>query len=233
MGECDMHLIHAPNFTPMMALDIDIRTKVRYDYSYIESAVAKIGDDIFEVTSFGSYFLNGVAGASLPATIADFPITHTQPSDKIHIFEIQVTNKEKIIFRTFKDWVSVKLDHTDAERFHGSQGMMGEYETGKLLARDGKTVLQDPIDLANEWQVRQDEPMLFLSRSGPQHPQACRLPDTDETIKKNLRRRLGESTVSLEAAEKACSGWSPETREGCVHDVMASGDLDLADSVAF
>jgi hypothetical protein len=230
MGECDMHYIHAPNFTPTMALDIDIRTKIRYDYSYIESAVAKIGDETFEVTSFGGYFLNGVANADLPATLSGFPIVHSQPSEKIHLFEIHVTAEEKIVFKTFKDWVSVKIEHGAAKRFHGSSGMLGEYETGRMLGRDGNTVLKDPVDIANEWQVRKDEPLLFMSRSGPQHPQVCRLPDA---AMKNARRRLGEGSISLEAAQVACAGWSVETRDACVHDVMAMGDLDLALAGAF
>ena len=46
MGACDMHLVEAPFFAPGMELTIDVRTKIRYDYSYIESAAIKIGDDV-------------------------------------------------------------------------------------------------------------------------------------------------------------------------------------------
>ena len=43
-------------------LDLHIRTTIRYDYSYIESAAIQIGNDVLEVSSFGSYALNGVKG---------------------------------------------------------------------------------------------------------------------------------------------------------------------------
>ena len=50
MGACDLKMLHAPNFDGQgKALDINIRTKIRYDYSYVEAAVLKLGDDVFEV----------------------------------------------------------------------------------------------------------------------------------------------------------------------------------------
>ncbi|CAB9512707.1 Glycoside hydrolase Family 5 [Seminavis robusta] len=49
MGACDLVLLHAPNFKDNnTALDIHIRTKTRYDYSYIETAAVQIGEDILE-----------------------------------------------------------------------------------------------------------------------------------------------------------------------------------------
>ena len=50
LGECDLVLVHIDDFQNGLPLDIHIRTKIRYeDYSYIESAAIKIGDDILEV----------------------------------------------------------------------------------------------------------------------------------------------------------------------------------------
>lgn len=223
-------MIHAPQFNGKDSpLDINIRTKIRYEYSYIESAVLHLEGETFEVGSFGDYFLNGVSGARLPAFIAGYPITHSTPSEKVHVFEIKINNIESIIMKTFKDMVSVGFEGIDDERLLGSLGMVGSFNmAGKLIGRDGETEFEDPNAFADEWQIRQDEPMWFNSVYGPQHPQKCKLPGPTKT----KGRRLGE-TLALEAAEKACAKYASENQEACVHDVMAIGDLDLASSGAF
>lgn len=229
MGGCDLVLIHAPHFLNSSALEINVRAKVRSEYSYIETAVVKLGEETFEAGSFGDYALNYVSGAEMPASISGFPITHTQLSKKTHVFEIHVTSEEKIVIKTFKDMVSVKIDSADRMRFHGSLGMMGDFETGAMLARDGITVIEDPNAFGAEWQVRSDEPLLFQTKEYPQHPEKCVMPDPA----KKSERRLGEG-ISREAAEAACAKWrSEETKDACIYDVIATGDLDLAEAGAF
>ena len=44
---------------------------------------------------------------------------------------------------------------------------MGEFGTGKLLGRDGETVIEDPNALAVEWQVRDTEEMVFQTAGSP------------------------------------------------------------------
>jgi hypothetical protein len=226
MGACDLKLLRAPEFDDGKALDIDIRTKIRMDYSFIESAALKIGDDVLEVSSWGQYYVNGVEGAEMPATISGFPVTHNAPTKKIHIFEVEVSRGEKIVLKTFKDMVSVKMENADGIRYLKSGGMMGDYNSGRMVARDGKTIISSPDVLASEWQIRQNEPMLFNTVKGPQHPEKCILPDP--TAKQG--RRLGES-LAITAAEEACA--NAENKAGCVHDVLATGDLDLASAGAF
>ena len=230
MGECDLRLIDAPNFagqTPPLSLVINIRTKIRYSYSYITSAVAQIGDSTLEVASFGDYFLDGVNSANLRnQTVAGFPITHTRPSKNVHLFEILLDESlgEKITLKTFKDMVSVKLEKANIIRFQGALGMMGEFGSGRMLARDGATELEDdPAVYAEEWQVKMGEPMLFQTVEGPQHPEKCRIPG----LGRSDQRRLGQS-VAMKAAVDACAHWDETTRSSCVHDVMATGDLELA-----
>jgi hypothetical protein len=228
MGECDLKLIQAPYFGEDQTFDINIRTKIRYDYSYVESAVLKLGDDTFEVGSFGKYFLNGIVNAEMPNTVGGYPVIHTTPTTKSHVFEIQIDG-ETITLKTFKDMVSVVLDDVDIGRFNSSLGMLGETVTGNMLARDGATVIEDPNAFADEWQIRADEPMLFHRVKGPQHPEKCRLPGPTAT----KGRRLGE-TIATEAAIKACEKYaSADYKDDCVHDVMATGDLDLAAAGAF
>ena len=226
MGACDLVLVHAPNFHKDAMLDIHIRTTTRYDYSYIESAAIQIGNDIFEVDSFGQHFLNGVADAKMPATIFGFPVTRTQKDLKSIIYEVSITGGEKIILNVFKDWVSVSIKNVNSHHFIGSYGMMGDMETGLMFARDGNTVLTDPSEFGNEWQVRDDEAMLFQFVREPQYPNICQLPNPASA--KN--RRLGGIEVSYDDAKEACarSHFDNASLEACIHDVIAVGDLDLA-----
>lgn len=219
MGECSLVLIQAPFFSEAAGLDIHIRTKIRYDYSYIESAVVKVGDEYLEVGSFGAYFLNGVGDATMPATLGGYPVILSRPTSRVMLFEIQIAKGEKITIKTFKDLVSVSFDDANADRFIGSSGMLGEYPTGKMLARDGKTEITDPIAYANEWQVRNEDHMLFNAIKGPQHPAQCKLP-----TQKNLRLA---NQVSRAVAEDACAKFSGN-KEACIQDVMKTGDVDIA-----
>ena len=66
-------------------------------------------------------------------------------------------------------------------------------------------------------------------QQAPQYPAQCELPD----LTQNVARRLGEKYVSEEAAEKACVAAGAENMAGCIHDVMAIGDLELAAAGAF
>lgn len=47
------------------------------------------------------------------------------------------------------------------------------------------------------------------------------------------RRRLAGSTIGREMAEVACSDWPAATRDMCIYDTMATGDLDLAKAGSF
>lgn len=232
MGACDLVLLQAPVFSESSALAINVRTKIRRNYSYIESAVVQLGEDTFEVSSFGGYIYNGISNANKDSlTVGGFPVKYSQPSDKEHMFQIQISDKETISLKTFKDMVSVSIDHANPVRFRHSLGMMGSFDQhGAMLARDGKTVLEDPAVMAAEWQVKDDEPMLFQAVHGPQHPSQCIMPDSET---QEIRgRRLGESHAR-EAAEKACAHWDADIRDACIFDVIATGDLDAASAGAF
>ena len=76
--------------------------------------------------------------------------------------------------------------------------------------------------------VRDFEPKLFDAPRTPQYPMGCIMPDPN---KKENRRRLGE-TVAKDAAMKACEHWG-EAKALCVADVMAMGDLEVAQAGVF
>jgi hypothetical protein len=224
-----MVLIHAPSFGLGLGLDVHIRTKARYDYSYIESAAITIGGDILQVNSWGEYMFNGVESASL-TTIASFQLSHRQVSEKKHVFEITLSPTESLKIESFKDIVAVKFGDVIPNGFLDSSGLLGDYRTGKMLARDGTTVLTDINAFGQEWQVRAEEPKLFQTNREPQYPNVCILPDQKQS---QTSRRLG-SIIAEELAEKACRQWRGEediTR--CIFDVMATGDLDMAEAGAF
>ena len=112
-GGCDLWLLRClKSALAGFVLDIQIRTKVRYDYSYIKNTVVKINNDTLEVASFGEYYLNGVNNADLVSeSIAGYPIKHHHPSEKVHIFEIQLSPGENILVKTYRDMVSVKIEN--------------------------------------------------------------------------------------------------------------------------
>ena len=67
--------------------------------------------------------------------------------------------------------VRVNFRGATASFFGNSLGMMGSFEIGEMLARDGETVLDDPNAFGHEWQVLDTEPQLFQDKNRfPQFP---------------------------------------------------------------
>jgi hypothetical protein len=225
-GECDLVLLHSAEFQAGLGLDVHIRTKFRRDMSYISSAVLRIGSDVLEVESQGIYYLNGVAGAALPAEFSGFAFSHTQPTDTQHVFEVHLGGSEKIYVKTYKDFVSVLIEEGQSKHFGDSIGLMGDFEYGVKLSRDGKTVIDDANAFGQEWQVLDTEPSLFQRDRLPQYPLECTLPTPMQASQ--LRRRLAETSSADElAAEKACEHWG-DGKDDCVFDVLVTGDLEMA-----
>ena len=230
-GECDLVLIKSAIFGGGRGLDLHIRTQMRRNWSFITSAILKIGDETLEVESEGVYYLNGASGAPMPSAIAGFPITHTLSKKGRLAIDVHLGNSGHIHFREYKEFVSVSIANGDKTNFGDSLGLMGSFETGHMVARDGKTIVEDPNAFGLEWQVRESEPMLFRAIRAPQFPQVCKLPSAKEI---GRRRRLleDETFISRDEAENACADWGADI-ELCVYDVMSTGDLGMADAGAF
>jgi hypothetical protein len=224
-GECDLVLLHSSEFGSGLGLDVHIRTKFRRDMSYVSGATVRIGTDILEVDSQGIYFLNGEVGAELPDEFSGFAFSHTQPNDKQHVFEVHLGGSEKIYVKTYKDFVSVLIEEGQSKNFGDSTGLMGDFQYGVKLSRDGKTVIDDANAFGQEWQVRDTEPTLFQTDRLPQYPLECTLPTPVQASQ--LRRRLLESSADALAAEKACAHWG-DGKDDCVFDVLTTGDLEMA-----
>jgi parallel beta-helix repeat protein len=227
MGACDLVFLQSEEFESGMGLDVHIRTKIRRDMSYISSAVLRIGADVLEVQSQGVYYLNGAAKVELPSEFSGFEFLHTQPTDKQHVFEVHMGGRERIKLKTYKDFVSVVIEQGLSKHFGKSVGLMGDFGMGHMIARDGKTVLDDPNAFGQEWQVLDTEPTLFQTVRFPQHPQKCTMP-TPKTTDMLRRRLLETSSVDELAAEKACEHWGEQGKDDCVFDVLRTGDLEMA-----
>jgi hypothetical protein len=226
-GECDLVLLHNAEFESGLSLDVHIRTKLRHDMSYISSAALRIGSDVLEVESHGVYYLNGVAGAALPAEFSGFEFLHTQPTDKQHVFEVHLGGRERIKLKAYKEFVSVLIEQGQQEHFADSVGLMGDFAHGVQLSRDGKTVIDDANAFGQEWQVLDTEPSLFQTLRFPQYPHTCTMPTPVQASQ--LRRRLSEtSSVDEAAAEKACEHWGEQGKDDCIFDVLTTGDLEMA-----
>jgi hypothetical protein len=226
-GECDLVLLNSSAFESGLGLDVHIRTKIRRDMSYISSAALRIGSDVLEVESQGVYYLNGVLSAVLPAEFSGFAFSHTQPTNKQHVFEVYLGGRERIKLKTYKDFVSVLIEQGQKKHFGDSAGLMGDFTTGRMIGRDGKTVIDDANAFGQEWQVLETESSLFHTVRLPQHPNVCTMPPPMQASQ--VRRRLLSESSSVDqlAAEKACEQWG-EGKDDCVFDVLTTGDLEMA-----
>ena len=128
---------------------------------------------------------------------------------------------------TYREFVKVDFVNASEESFGNSVGMLGDFSSGKTLARDGTTELHDYTTLGREWQVLPTEDMLFHQVEQPQFPKQCIEPE-DPQGQRRRRRRLGVGVISAEAAEAACADLEDKVdRKDCVYDVLATQDMDM------
>jgi hypothetical protein len=229
-GECDLVLVDNPTFNGGQGLKLHIRTtRVRY-FSFIEKIALQIGSDVLEFQNDAENFL--INGTKVDANLrhhktmlGGFVVRRDKKaiSVRLHDEGRHSHNVAKIDFHTRKNgFPAIIVDGGDSDVFSGSLGLLGEWSTGRRMARDGVTELNDDdaTAFALEWQVRDTEPILFKEVRAPQFPMACKAPE------KMLKDRLG-STHMQKAAEKACAHWK-EDKEDCIFDVIATRDVSIA-----
>ncbi|CAJ1968718.1 unnamed protein product [Cylindrotheca closterium] len=232
-GQCDLVMLKNPSFADGMGIDVQIRTKIVRFWSYIKNVAIRIGNDIIEIEGNGDmedpeakYWVNYEYQGDLDR-IAEFPVTHEASTNYKRIFKIDLGSKypgEFIKIQVYKEFVAVKFSG-GSTAFGTSVGLLGDYYSGKTLARDGETVLNDFAELGHEWQVLPSEPKLFHAMEHPQFPEKCLEP---EDPRGERRRRLAESGITIEQAEEACKTLNdPLSRKDCVYDVLATQDLDM------
>ena len=234
-GACDLVLIKNKSFLNGLGMEVHLRTKIQTWWSYIEAAALQIGDSILEVKGGkdATYWINQEEGPQLENgaefSLSGYKVHFKRTNGHQHRYRIDFGNGNVVAIEVFKDFVRMNVRAGNADDFAGALGMMGHYPDGKLVGRDGKTVIKDTDAMGLEWQVVPgDGPMLFHDAGvGVHHPKKCVMPtDTKETKK----RRLGESMITQEDAEEACARVSEEEFDTCVFDVLATNDKEMAGS---
>jgi len=227
-GICDLVLLTNREFSNNRGMDIHIRSKKTRQWSYISNVALRIGDDVFEVAGRNQgYWINKIqgevvsSGETLSQAISGFPIRYERTSEKSETYTVQLGDVEAIEVRTWNAMVGVKMIGATADNFQNSLGLLGSYGKGIKLGRDSTTVYDDNDVFGQQWQVQPLELTLFHEIDGPQAPQFCEIPSAVE-----LRRRLAETTISIEDAQAACERVNPDDLELCVFDVMATNDKE-------
>ena len=226
-----------------VGLTIHVRTKIETWWSYVESAVIKIGEETLEITGENQkewLWLNGVANEEL----VNGKFTKTKLAGNLvrylenvipgkthnHEAHIHLGHGEKILFKTYKGFLKVQFINGSETTLGGSRGILGTYPEGKRVGRDGFTVIEDVNDYGMEWQVKSSEPKLFHSYDAPwvvPASQYCSMPA--QTAKKQaLRKRRLEEGISTESAEEACSHLTGDDFTACIYDVIATQDTGMA-----
>ena len=220
-GTCDLVFLRNPDFANGLGMDINIRSaRYRQMWSYIDTTVVRIGEDILEVKGGkGSkhFLVNGVEAdfsGTEQFTLSGYPISHKAKDEKANTFTIDLVSKngDKIIIKTWNAMVSVDIENASEENFGSSVGMLGEFNTGRKLDREGNLMVGDLNKFGQEWQVMASEPNLFHESQGTvQAPLKCQIPSSGE-----MRRRLARASISVEEAEVACAHVSPDDFEMCI-----------------
>jgi len=238
-GQCDLVLAKDPNFADGLGLDVQIRTKLVRFWSYIKNAAIRIGNDVLEVEGDAEgtvelrYWMNMEFQGPLlvDTTIGGFPIIFNGRDNNANkkIIQIDLSSKypgAMIEIQVWKEFVKVDFKNPTLEAFGNAVGMLGDFESGKTFGRDGVTEIDDFHKFGNEWQVLPTDLMLFHKAESPQFPKKCIEP---EDPRGERRRRLEESSVSVEDAEKACASLTDELdRKDCVYDIIATQDMAMA-----
>mgnify|MGYP000346386913 CR=1 FL=1 len=227
-GECDLVMVDNPSFANGLGLRVHIRTaRVSY-FSYISDIAVQIGDETLEFSNdVTNFLLNGEPAEPIrkwhETKISGFVVRRDPKAISIRLNQADPQHpgaKIDLVARRV-GFPAIVLNGAGSDIFKGSLGMLGDFETGKKIARDGKTEIEDPTEFALEWQVRDTEPMIFRTARFPQYPTQCTPP------KKMMTNRLGMSHM-LADAEKACASWK-EDKESCIFDVIATRDILMAE----
>jgi hypothetical protein len=230
-GECDLLFMHNPGFQHGIGMDIHVRTKIYRQWSYIDVATIRIGHDILEVKGGSSevYWINGIPYDAVPTnSVGGIPMEYHRANTKQRVFNIHIDEEQIIEIRTYKDFIGINIKGASLKDFDTTVGMIGEFGSGVQLARDGLTIIHDPIAYGQEWQINADDPKLFRTVEGPQFPmELCKLPSKFQAAER--QRRLGDSTVKVKLAEKACREHihDPTDLDNCVFDVLLTDDIEV------
>eukprot|EP00526_Cylindrotheca_closterium_P016106 CAMPEP_0113638554 /NCGR_PEP_ID=MMETSP0017_2-20120614/20201_1 /TAXON_ID=2856 /ORGANISM="Cylindrotheca closterium" /LENGTH=267 /DNA_ID=CAMNT_0000549675 /DNA_START=8 /DNA_END=811 /DNA_ORIENTATION=- /assembly_acc=CAM_ASM_000147 len=220
LGQCDLVMVHDGEFADGLGLDIHIRTKTAGSWSYIKSVSIKIGMDVLEIEGSPNpndedahYWYNGKYQEDLQ-DMAGFPVEWSKPTEYTQQYNIDLDLQypgKGITIDLFNQFIRIKLDG-DESVFGNTVGLLGDFRTGKKLARDGASELNDVVQLSDEWQVLPSEPRIFHEVAHPQFPENC------------IRQEHPLIVAPAEQAEVSCSRAfdDPTLIKECISYAMSS-----------
>ena len=239
-GGCDLVLLDNPDFMDGLGMRIHIRTKIETWWSYVESSVIQIGDESVEINGGGKdqwLYINGVANEPLEdlewytAKVGGLNLRYKRNggNGEAHLY-FGNSKSEKLVMRTYNDFVKVEVAAHGSDYYLGSQGLLGRFPDGKRVGRDGETFIEDVNTFGQEWQVSPTEPQLFHTYEGEwivPAGQKCVMPEMTET-KRQLRQRRLANGIPMQEAERACAHLeSTDDRKACVFDVVSTQDVNM------
>lgn len=223
-GQCDLALLSAPNHSAG-GLNIQVRTTQRDFYSYISAVAMQLGESIMEVTYDGIFIdgalmkLKGSTEFEYSGFKATFDDSPSETGRKQTVIEVHTGSYEHITIKIFDKYMAVRVWNPEYRSFIGATGLMGDYNTGKLIGRDGVSEFEDADLWGQHWQVNDSDVKLFSTTQEPQFPAQC-VPAPEMNTGRKLRHGITEAQ-----ARKACA--SAGDVEDCVFDVMATGDIHM------
>lgn len=233
-GECDLVAAHSDTFGGGLGFDLHLRTAITDHFSAITNAAVRIGHDTVEVSN-DSYWINGIENTELPFKLSSgYTVSYIPRREEF-------VNKFPIIRISLDEDTDARLDIGFMRKAlsvmaHGpldlgdSVGLFGEFDTGRMLGRDGVTEYDtDSVnDYGAEWQVLPTEHNLFQDEGEVQLPhQVCILP-VETTTTRRLRAKNDPDFVR--SAENACAAQHAheDDFDNCMFDVLTTGDIDMA-----
>lgn len=230
-GECDLVLVHSEQFHQGAGFDLHARTKIQDYFSYIDTAAMRVGDNVLEFHK-DHFFLNGnmhtpadlplTFGGEFRYTIRNGVVEAHKRAEYYQYYMVDLHEDSTILFKYYKKFLTIAVNGHEAD-FSDSVGLLGEYHTGAMIARDG-SVVSDFEQYGFEWQVRPDDKVLFREAGGPQLPyERCRMPSAARPSRRGLR----QSAFAAEA-QQACAHIQGKSFDLCVDDVITTGDVGLA-----
>jgi len=219
-------MVHSDNFNNGAGLDLHARTTKESYFSYMETASLRLGDQTLEMYN-DHFFLNGEKHfpSELPFAFGDnYQIVDATTKNKNHQDYRVNFISSSITFRFYKRYLTVSIDASGSD-FDDAVGLLGNYYTGEMRARTGRTVF-DFEENAFEWQVNPSDRKLFLTDREPQLPyEKCRMPTQGRVTSRRLRANNQKLT---DEAQQACAHVEGTGYDLCVDDVMITGDIGLA-----
>ena len=222
-------MLHSDRYGHHAGLDLHIRTKIYEFYSYIESAALRMGHYLLHVEQ------DGLTLDSKAYSYDDLPLTfghgdlhyqiellvHDEEQTKIRVL---LHDSSEIFFTFYKHFLHI-LVSGNSKDFGDSVGLLGKFGSGDMIARGG-ALMENMEDFAHSWQVHPDtDGQLFKEVRTPQFPEeTCRMP----TVEAPSRRRLRADSALYNQAKEACAQKAGAHIQACIEDVLATGDIGLA-----